>query len=88
MCGLSRNRFGSLFRDVTGVAFPLFALRFRLSGAASQLACTDDPIKAVALAWSFTDDSHFHRAFQRHYGVSPSDYRSQSRASERGEPGE
>jgi AraC-like DNA-binding protein len=81
MCGLSRNRFGSLFRDVTGVAFPLFALRFRLSGAASQLACTDDPIKAVALAWDFTDDSHFQRAFQRHYGLSPSEYRSQSRTS-------
>jgi AraC-like DNA-binding protein len=86
MCGLGRNRFGSLFRDVTGLAFPLFALRFRLSGAAHQLACTEDPIKAVALAWDFTDDSHFHRAFQRQYGLSPSEYRRQGRAAERGNP--
>jgi AraC-like DNA-binding protein len=86
MCGLGRNRFGSLFRDVTGVAFPLFALRFRLSGAASQLACTDDPIKAVARSWDFADDSHFHRAFQRHYGLSPTDYRSQGRSFPRGQP--
>jgi len=74
-CGMSRNHFSRLFGEVMGLSFPQFALRYRLSCVADQLASTDDPIKTVASAWGFTDDSHLHHQFRRHYGVSPSEYR-------------
>lgn len=74
-CAMSRNRFSRLFRDVMGLGFPQFALRYRLSGAAGQLATGEEPIKAIALGWGFTDDSHLHRLFHKHYGMSPLQYR-------------
>jgi len=74
-CAMSRNRFSRLFRDVMGLSFPQFALRYRLSGAARQLATTEEPIKAIASGWGFTDDSHLHRLFQKHYGMSALQYR-------------
>jgi AraC-like DNA-binding protein len=74
-CGLKRNALGRLFQAVMGIGFAQFALRYRLSGAANQLRCSDDPIKAVAADWGFTDDSHLHRLIRRHYGVTPLEYR-------------
>ena len=47
----------------------------RFLRAASQLAATADPVKAVARAWGFTDSSHLHRVFVRHYGRTPTEYR-------------
>ncbi len=74
-CGMSRNHFSRLFGEVMGISFPQFALRYRLSCVAGQLTSTDAPIKTVASAWGFTDDSHLHHQFRRHYGMSPSEYR-------------
>ena len=78
LCGLSRNRFGAIFRNVTGITFSDFALRFRLSNAARQLACSGDPLKAIARDWGFNDESHFCRSFVLHYGLSPTQYRRQA----------
>ncbi len=78
LCGLSRNRFSSVVQSVTGITFADFSLRFRLSGAARQLLCTEDPLKAVARDWGFNDESHLCRAFTLHYGVAPSQFRRQA----------
>lgn len=78
-CGLGRNRFSQLFQEITGLSFPAFALRYRLSGAANQLACSDTAIKAIARNWGFTDDSHLHKAFVEHYGLTPTEYRRDTR---------
>jgi len=43
--------------------------------AASQLRATNDPVKAVARDWGFTDASHMHRNFVKHYGCTPNEYR-------------
>lgn len=75
MCGLSRNRFSSIFHSITGITFSDFALRFRLSSAARQLTCSSDPLKAIARDWGFNDESHFCRAFLLHYGQTPTQYR-------------
>jgi len=74
-CGMGRSAFGTLFSRLMGISFPEFGLRYRLSGAAAQLARTDAPLKAVALDWGFTDASHLHRTFCRRYGCTPADYR-------------
>jgi AraC-like DNA-binding protein len=75
LCGMGRNAFSELFTSLMGISFPKFALRYRLSGAASQIARSDDAVKTVAADWGFTDASHLHRAFVQHYGCSPAEYR-------------
>ena len=81
-CAMSRNRFSRVFNEVMGVRFPQFSLRHRLAGAARQLLETDDPIKAVARDWGFSDDSHLHRHFTHHYALSPNHYRNRGREGE------
>lgn len=76
-CGLNRNIFSLLFEKWMGIRFADFALRFRLKLAAGQLLSGNDPLKAVAYRWGFTDTSHFHRVFRKHYGRSPSEFRRQ-----------
>jgi AraC-like DNA-binding protein len=77
VCGVNRNALSRLFVDYMGISFAEFALRSRVSGAAAQLKEGNDPLKAVATQWGFTDASHFHRSFLRYYGCSPSEYREQ-----------
>ncbi len=84
--GMSSSAFNRAFRKLTGVSFARFALRHRLGQAALQLLRTRDPIKTVAHQWGFTDDSHLHRCFLRHYGCSPGQYRRRRRAQARPTP--
>jgi AraC-like DNA-binding protein len=73
--GLSRSRFGHLFRSELGMS-PIHALRvMRLRQAALALQYTGDPIERIAEATGFTSLSHLSREFRRHYGVSPRSYR-------------
>jgi AraC-like DNA-binding protein len=74
-CGLNRNSFSNWFRLSTGISFPKFALRYRLSSAAHLLRRTDEPVKVIARKWGFAHVSHMHKSFIEHYGVSPAAYR-------------
>ena len=74
-CGLSRDIFIRTFRQLMGVSFRQFAVRYRLSGAAAQLREDELPVKAIAQEWGFTDESHLHRLFIQHYGCAPVAYR-------------
>jgi AraC family transcriptional regulator len=49
--------------------------RLRIEFASQQLAGTDAPISAIALASGFADQSHFARTFKRITGVTPARYR-------------
>ena len=78
-CGISRNAFNHYFEKMMGVTFSKFALRHRLSSAAFQLARTEDPVKAIAVDWGFTDASHLYHCFLKHYGCSLVEYRNKFR---------
>ncbi len=78
-CGLSRTRFDQIFKNVMGETFARFALRHRIHGAAHQLATTTAPVKTVAWEWGFTDSSHLHAQMQKHFGLTPGEYRRKHR---------
>ncbi|MCE9616246.1 MAG: AraC family transcriptional regulator [Lentisphaerae bacterium] len=74
-CGMGRHQFRRAFQAVLGIPFAKFALHHRLEGAASEIAYTDAPTKAIAASWGFTDESHLSHAFAREYGCGPREYR-------------
>ena len=47
--------------------------------AAKEIASTDEPVKSIASAWGFTDQSHLHRLFVQIYGITPSEHRRAAR---------
>ena len=57
------------------MSYAAFALRQRVRGAADQMLAGTEPVKAVADAWGFTDASHLHRLFLKHYDCSPAEFR-------------
>ena len=76
-CGMGRKAFSKLFRDMMNMRYGEFNLRHRISNVANQLIDTDLPIKTIAAEWGFTDASHMHKCFLKHYGCSPKEYRRQ-----------
>ena len=74
-CGMGRSTFVKLFKEVTGLGFAEFALRWRLTDAAHALRTTDWPIKAIARQFGFRYRTYFSRVFGVHYGVAPGQYR-------------
>ncbi len=78
-CGLSRTRFDQIFKNVMGETFARFALRHRVHGAAHHLATTTSAVKTIAWGWGFTDSSHLHTQMQKHFGLTPGEYRNSHR---------
>ena len=75
LCNMSRDKFIRQFRSLMGVSFSKFALRYRLGQATSQLINSNLPLKSIAHDWGFTDESHLHRLFVRHYNCTPQQYK-------------
>ena len=73
-CNMSRSSFTKHFKAMMGISFAKFELRYRIKGAANQLARSNDPVKKIASDWGFTDSSHLHRCFLEHYGCTPTQY--------------
>lgn len=72
---LSVSRTGHLIKELFGETFPQLLVRLRLARAARLLSMTDLPAGEIAVDTGFADQSHFTRAFRRHYGMSPIRYR-------------
>jgi AraC family transcriptional regulator len=64
------------FTRMVGETPKQYTLRLRLEGAAARLLASDDSILDVALASGFRSHEVFTRAFRRHFGRTPADYRS------------
>lgn len=78
-CNLSRSRFSSVFTQAMGISYAKFALRSRLSSAASLLSSTTEPIKEIAEQCGFQEISHFYHAFGKHFHCSPAEFRDSKR---------
>lgn len=77
-CGMNRTGFSRFFKQIMGIGFAQFALRYRLSSVAKALLTTDLPVEAISFEWGFSDVCHLHRVFKDHYGCSPTSYRNHS----------
>jgi AraC family transcriptional regulator len=64
-----------VFRRYHGTSLGSFVRRLRLDWAAARLSLTDEPLAAIAWMSGFADQSHFTRAFKKHTGETPGNYR-------------
>lgn len=74
-CGLSVRHFERVFAHTMGLPFQRLSLRVRLGHVQRLLATTDLPITAIAAETGFSDPSHLHRTFVKHFRSTPGDYR-------------
>lgn len=74
-CNISRTTLNRLFKQTMGITFGKFRLRAHLSRAAHLLLTTGLPTDKIAEEAGFSDGSHLHRSFLRHYGQTPGQYR-------------
>lgn len=72
---LSRHHFARAFRSAVGVPPHRFISTLRLKRAQELLAHTQASLADIAFACRFSSQSTFTRAFRRHMGMSPGEYR-------------
>ena len=73
--GLSQHHFHRMFRDALSETTKKYCERLRLERAAFALRSATDPVVQIALDVGFQSHEVFSRAFKRHFGVSPRQYR-------------
>jgi AraC-like DNA-binding protein len=75
VAGMSKYHFLRSFRRIVGLTPYQYLLGLRLRHAAVRLAVSSEPVSAVAFDTGFGDLSTFNERFRRHFGASPSHYR-------------
>lgn len=76
--GLSPSRASTLFKEIYGQTIMSYALNQRLTNACCLIRNTSRTLEQAALMSGFGSYSYFHRAFQKKYGLAPSEYRTAS----------
>jgi transcriptional regulator GlxA family with amidase domain len=73
--GMSARHFSRRFKDELGVTPAAYVGRLRLEEARRRLESGAASLKDVARTCGFADEQNLRRAFRRHVGVAPSEYR-------------
>ena len=76
--GMSPSRFHERFRRATGETVKRHTLRLRLERAAFRLLTERTGVSAIGFDLGFGYHEAFTRAFRRHFGMTPSRYRTQT----------
>jgi AraC-like DNA-binding protein len=74
----SRRQLQRVFLEVGGTTFREYVTQVRMARAADLLA-QDMTVREVALRVGYRQPAQFAKAFRRHHGVSPSEYRAHPR---------
>ena len=75
----SEFHFHRLFHKALGISVMEYVRKKRLSGAAAELAETDERITNIAFKYQFNSEEAFSRAFKKLYSANPRDYRNAAR---------
>ena len=73
--GMSPRHFSRRFKAELGVTPGAYVARVRLEEARRRLEAGSHSLKEVARACGFADEQNLRRAFRRHVGVAPREYR-------------
>ena len=77
-CHMSRSAFTRYFKKYTNCTFSQFVTNARLKLAGNLLLQESLSIGEIAFHSGYKNMGHFYTQFQRHYGVTPSQYRNVS----------
>lgn len=86
--GVSRTALARRFRHFLDMPPMRYLTYWRLQLAAQRLKATDTPMKGVADQAGYESEAAFSRAFKRHFGFPPADWRRRQKLSEREQPEE
>ncbi|OAJ93197.1 AraC family transcriptional regulator [Vibrio bivalvicida] len=75
LANLSPYHFHRTFKAVQGETLADFVRRLRLQSAADDLFKSKQPVLNIALEYGFSSSQSLAKAFQQHYGVTPSAFR-------------
>ena len=64
-----------VFKDTYGISPKKYLMDLKFSKAAGMLISTDMPVAAISSSLGFEDQLSFSKAFKKHFGVSPTDFR-------------
>jgi len=81
--GISESSLKNYFKGVYGYGFAQFQREMRMQKAAELLRETKQPVGVVSGQVGFASQSKFGRAFKDFFGVTPTEYRRQSRIANR-----
>ena len=76
---LSESRFAHVYHVYYGTSPIDDVIRVRINKAQSKLKFTDDPVSEIANSLGYRNTTHFCRQFRKCVGLSPSQYRCDSR---------
>ena len=72
---LSVSYISHMFSEIVGINFRAYINALRLLRATRMLKCTDKPVTCICYECGFESQRTFNRAFREHYGVTPTEYR-------------
>ena len=75
-CGLNRSDLTRIFKESTGYSLQEYLTIYRMKVAGKLLIETRLPVQSIASKVGYGDAFTFTKAFKRHTGKSPSEYRS------------
>ncbi|MCH4280744.1 AraC family transcriptional regulator [Mediterraneibacter sp. NSJ-151] len=73
--GFSKSYFSAYFKKTLGFSVSAFILRCKLEEGKELLQYTDKSISTISEFLCFSSQSHFHTAFKKQFGMTPSEYR-------------
>ena len=74
--GFSAYHFHRIFREIIGEPVKEYIRRLRIERAAYRLKISEETILQIALDAGFKTHESFTRAFQRQFGITPNEFRS------------
>ena len=76
---LSSTYFSTLFKRETGTSFTAYVTTVRMEVAAEAIRGTEEKTYLIAQRCGYEDPNYFSYVFKRHFGVTPTKYRSEGK---------